>query len=196
MLKGFLFQIRDMIFPHKRMRPMMRYIKENNKQKKLIGVEIGVQNGVHAKSILENLSIKKLFLVDPYYKYKKYGRGDGNDNWAITMSQSDFNTMFIKTLRYLNKYKNAYFIHTTSETASLIFFADELDFVYIDGNHSYDFVTQDMNLWFPKIKKNGVIGGHDYDSSQPSVVKAVDDWVKKNKQKLYFYGNDWWIIKK
>lgn len=42
-------------------------------------------------------------------------------------------------------------------------FADEsLDYVYIDGNHAYDYVKLDLETWYPKLKKGGILAGHDY----------------------------------
>ena len=37
-----------------------------------------------------------------------------------------------------------------------------LDFVHIDGDHSYDFVMQDIILWGRKVRIGGIISGHDY----------------------------------
>ena len=44
----------------------------------------------------------------------------------------------------------------------MIFEDESLDFIYIDANHAYDFVVEDINLWFPKLKKGGIFSGHDY----------------------------------
>lgn len=56
-------------------------------------------------------------------------------------------------------------------------FKDEsLDFVFIDAAHDYENVKNDINAWYPKIKKGGTIAGHDYHSTWPEVVKAVDEW--------------------
>ena len=53
-------------------------------------------------------------------------------------------------------------------------FKDEsLDFVYIDGNHSFDNVARDILLYLPKIKKTGFIGGHDYSPEHPGVREAI-----------------------
>jgi len=53
-------------------------------------------------------------------------------------------------------------------------FKDEsLDFVYIDGDHSFDNVTRDILLYLPKIKKTGFIGGHDYSPEHPGVREAI-----------------------
>lgn len=56
----------------------------------------------------------------------------------------------------------AIMIRATSEVAADIFTNESLDFVYIDANHAYDFVKQDIALWYPKVKAGGYIGGHDY----------------------------------
>jgi cephalosporin hydroxylase len=39
---------------------------------------------------------------------------------------------------------------------------NSLDFVYIDANHAYNYVVQDIELWYPKVKKGGYLCGHDY----------------------------------
>lgn len=62
-------------------------------------------------------------------------------------------------------------------------FEDEsLDFVFIDAAHDYENVKNDINAWYPKVKKGGTIGGHDYHPTWSGVVKAVDEWrYAKNK---------------
>jgi len=51
------------------------------------------------------------------------------------------------------------------------------DFVYIDAGHNYEDVCKDIDAWRPKIKKNGILSGHDYWLGKP-VVKAVDEKIK------------------
>jgi hypothetical protein len=53
-------------------------------------------------------------------------------------------------------------IRSGSKSASEMFADNSLDFIYIDANHAYDFVVEDIDLWFPKLKKGGVFSGHDY----------------------------------
>jgi hypothetical protein len=50
--------------------------------------------------------------------------------------------------------------------------------VFIDGDHSYEGVRRDLLSWWPKIAKNGFIGGHDYAHPKPrwGVKKAVDEF--------------------
>lgn len=53
-------------------------------------------------------------------------------------------------------------IRATSEVGADIFADKSLDFAYIDANHAYAFVKQDIALWWPKVKKGGWLCGHDY----------------------------------
>jgi predicted O-methyltransferase YrrM len=55
-------------------------------------------------------------------------------------------------------------------------FEDEsLDVVFIDLTHTYESVKQDIELWLPKVKKGGLLAGHDYENDWPGVVMAVDE---------------------
>ena len=70
-------------------------------------------------------------------------------------------------------------------------FADEsLDFVYIDANHSYEYVKSDIENWKKKIKKGGFIGGHDFSYKFLGTIQAVHehydrpDWVFRDSSWL------------
>lgn len=58
---------------------------------------------------------------------------------------------------------------------------ESLDFVWIDANHLYPFVIQDINAWLPKIKPNGYIGGHDYSKGVGGVGQAVRECFNENE---------------
>jgi len=74
-----------------------------------------------------------------------------------------------------------------------------VDFVYIDGNHSYRAVAEDIRAWWPKIRPGGVLGGHDfyngYARAHDGVVKAVTEFVVSNQASLQVELPDWWISK-
>jgi hypothetical protein len=71
------------------------------------------------------------------------------------------------------------------------------DFIYIDANHSYEEVREDLRLWFPKVKLGGIIGGHDYGfSAFPGVKQAVDEFCAKHRVKLNVEPQTvWWAEK-
>jgi predicted O-methyltransferase YrrM len=56
----------------------------------------------------------------------------------------------------------------------------EVDFVFIDADHTYESVVKDINAWLPKIKKGGMISGHDY-NNPCGVKKAVVELIKDHK---------------
>lgn len=63
---------------------------------------------------------------------------------------------------------------TTNEAAGL--FKDEsLDAVFIDADHSYEAVKMDIENWMPKVRKGGMLAGHDYNSAWPGVIRAVNE---------------------
>jgi len=167
-------------------RPMTLFLKEYFKNgEPLTAIEIGVDKADNSASILEELLIKKLILIDPYMTYVDNG-------WLITTSEDTFNMAMVR----LSKYEQVQFIRKTSEEA--VKDIDEpLDFVYIDGNHSYEYVKQDIANYYPLVKQGGIIGGHDYIPYHDiGVRQAVNEFVEKHGR-LGFYTifPDWWIIK-
>ena len=61
-------------------------------------------------------------------------------------------------------------IKSDSSAAASFFENESLDFVFIDGNHWYDYVKKDIEAWLPKIKKGGMISGHDYEENGVSTA--------------------------
>jgi len=62
---------------------------------------------------------------------------------------------------------------------------ESLDWVYIDADHSYKSVKADLEAWFPKVRKGGIISGHDYvNYNDFGVIEAVDEFCAKYKYKI------------
>ena len=55
-----------------------------------------------------------------------------------------------------------------------------IDFVFIDAGHKYESVVKDINAWLPKLKKGGIISGHDY-NNPCGVKQAVDELIPNFK---------------
>jgi predicted O-methyltransferase YrrM len=78
----------------------------------------------------------------------------------------------------------------TSEEASTLFENESFDFIFIDAEHIYEYVKNDLNNWYPKLKKGGIIAGHDY---RDGVKLAVDEFFKN--QQIQQSNSSWVIIK-
>jgi hypothetical protein len=68
-----------------------------------------------------------------------------------------------------------------------------VDFVYIDANHTYDCVKEDIGLWAPKVRSGGILGGHDYIVDTPDVIRAVDEVFG---EPMHVFGDTSWIVRK
>lgn len=78
----------------------------------------------------------------------------------------------------LSRVDTPYTIHRmTSLEAAKHFENNTVDFVFFDTNHSYGYVTKELKAWFPKVKKLGVMAGHDY---RTGVRVAVDNFFKQS----------------
>lgn len=119
------------------------------------GVEVGTFKGSFSNQIMNNWS-GTLYMVDVwrplesgYDDSSNHGRYDGG--------------VYTDAMENIKGFEDrAIMVRATSEIASNMFNDNSLDFVYIDANHAYDYVVQDIELWYPKIKKGGFICGHDY----------------------------------
>jgi len=72
------------------------------------------------------------------------------------------------------------------------------DFIYIDADHSYEGVKKDITTWYPKLKKNGIIAGHDYrpGKGKGKVDIAVKEFFNKKDIKLFKVINGYvWYVK-
>jgi hypothetical protein len=164
-------------------RPMIRFLINQDKEN-LIGVEIGVARAINAKRMLTRLSIKKIYLIDPYLSFKI-----GNKNYHYSM------TDFKIAKRNLRGFGNKIVWIWKKSKYAIDEIPNNLDFVYIDGNHSYEYVKDDIESYFPKLKKGGVIGGDDFSASFTGVPKAVIEFAEKNNLQIHGEERDWWIIK-
>ena len=71
-----------------------------------------------------------------------------------------------------------------------------LDFIFIDGAHDYESVKRDIKDWFPKLKKGGTIGGHDYNEKDwPGVVQAVNEYFGEKNIKVIRNNTGSWVFK-
>ena len=132
-----------------------------------IGAEIGVRKGRFSKKICEANPNLKLFCVDPWYAYDRY-----------TQEMQD--QLYEEAVKNLAPY-NTVIIRKTSMDALNDFEDKSLDFVHIDGNHTFDFVCPDLIFWVKKVKSGGIITLHDYHCGLDyGVVNAVDAYTRSH----------------
>ena len=161
------------------------------------GVEIGVANGNFSEAMLKYSNLSEVYSVDPW---KEFPEGEYSDINAVTQEIADKRYLYV--VDRLKKYKDrSKILRLTSQEASRFFAAETLDFIYIDSNHRYEKCKEDLELWWPKLKRKGIFAGHDYlDGILPQgnfgVKKAVDEFAGKYKKKIHIIDERWptWFI--
>lgn len=151
-----------------------------------VGAEIGVYRGDYSETLLKAIPQLKLTGVDLweiYRGYRDYRRHDISDAHREAVERTKgYDCTLIKGW--------------SNEVVKQI--PDEsLDFVYIDGNHAYEYTVQDIALWSKKVKRGGIIYGHDFEDwsrnwrrFDMNVINAVTGWCQS------YQIHPWFIIKK
>jgi predicted O-methyltransferase YrrM len=111
------------------------------------------------------------------------------DLWEQNHDYEDLNmiaprlSQFIHNLRSVDKEYSVITVQSTSISAARKFFNETIDAVFIDAQHDYDSVKDDILAWLPLVKKGGWIGGHDFCRGF-GVKKAVKEIFRKDYKKL------------
>lgn len=154
-----------------------------------IGVEVGVALGHNSRSILTHLPEVTLIGVDNnYLNYNDSSR------------------------KMLQEFEPRFFLYESdSANASMEFFDETIDFVYIDADHHSIAVLRDIDTWYPKIRKGGIVAGHDFEKlgrlDNENVQDAVLYFTERHKLQVHcasIIGEpgemghnrmDWWFFK-
>jgi hypothetical protein len=152
-----------------------------------VGAEVGVAFGGHAEAILEQTRVARLVGVDPYLHSPDYDD-------MLNLPQPDFDCMFWYTIGRLSRFGDRY-MHVRSPSIEAVnCISGTADFVYIDANHSYEAVKQDILLWLPKIRPGGIVGGHDFAPEFPGVRQAVQELCSQNDLEIHLEpASVWWV---
>ena len=122
------------------------------------GVEVGVQEGVFSEHILKHWKGSALFSIDAWKNF------DDSEYIDIANRTDDQQIcLYANTTLRLQPFGERSIVwRMTSKQAADVMPDNMLDFCYIDADHCYEAVKQDIDLWLPKVKSGGIICGHDY----------------------------------
>jgi len=119
------------------------------------GAEIGVDRGRFSEYMFKVIPDLHLLCVDPWH-------------WKLRGE-----SRYKSTVARLEPY-NATIIRKTSLMASLEIEDESLDFIFVDADHTFDYVMMDIILWSRKVRYGGIISGHDfYAFRRAGVIEAV-----------------------
>jgi hypothetical protein len=143
------------------------------------GVEIGVFKGEWSRHVLQRWN-GTLYMIDPWRPLGK--------EYEDASNHANHMDAYERTMESIRGFEDrAFMLRGLGEQLVEIFEDESLDYVYIDGNHTYDYVKQDMELWWPKLKKGGLFAGHDYLDFDWSYKPELDHPNMKDK---YMWTSD------
>ena len=139
--------------------------------------ELGVDKGAFSEKILTENAPEKLHLVD-VWKTERYHEGLMNEVMQKFKQQIENNTVKIDrgfSTEVGKQFPNEYF-----------------DWIYIDTNHSYKTTKEELELYANKVKKDGIIAGHDFvignwkGDVKYGVIEAVYEFCVSNDWQLLY----------
>ena len=137
------------------------------------GVELGVQRGEYSKVILATWkACTKYVLVDLWATQKNY-----TDAANVHQAEQDENMKI--ALENLKQWQSVIMICRNYTTYCAIQFPVHFfDFVYVDARHDRLGVTVDLDDWWPKVRRNGLMCGHDFVTQDDGPQQGRQDWTK------------------
>lgn len=127
--------------------PLIDLIQENNFKKI---AEIGVHKAKTTRHILNSCAdvIEEYWAIDPYTPYEQMS--------------ADWDTLYKYACSFMTRYSQLRVMRLTSAEAAPLFPKQYFDLVFIDSDHSYGAIKEDIFLWKPLVRKGGILSGHDY----------------------------------
>jgi SAM-dependent methyltransferase len=158
--------------------------------------EVGVWKGDFSARIRALARPRMLHLVDPWrfaaaYPQRWYGGAAARD-------QNDMDRIHADVVRRFAGDPHVA-IHRLESAAAARLLADiDFDWVYVDGDHSYEAVLDDLENWAPRIKPGGVLAGDDFTwrdehGAQP-VQRAVHEFIARRPPRDLTIAGDQFLM--
>jgi SAM-dependent methyltransferase len=152
-----------------------------------VGAEVGSWKGDFASQLLTVTRPRQLYLIDPWehreedaYEHALFGgeAGDGHAKMEAVYrgvldrfgAEIEHGQVFVRRSR--------------SGEAAADLADDSLDWVYIDGDHTYDAVKADLEAYHRVVRPGGLLAGDDYGLPgwwESGVTRAVDEFTASGR---------------
>lgn len=156
-----------------------------------VGAEVGVLRGEFSEYLLSSVSFSAFHCIDAWRHLP--GRID-----ITNLSDAGHEENYQATRARLARFAPMVQMQRCDSIEAAGSLPDEaLDFIYIDGDHSYDACLADLEAYYPKVKRGGILAGHDYlDGSlaegEFGVKRAVGEFVRRSKHDGFFVSGGAW----
>ncbi len=160
-----------------------------------VGCEIGVFTGGHAEYMLAHSNLQTLYCVDPYAPMQALSNvteGLEQHYWKAC-----WDIMYHYVVNRLSRFGDrAQILRLQADQVAKMIADDSLDFVFIDGDHSYHAVLADCSNYYAKVRSGGIVSGDDYNLVETG--QAIRDFFGKKNLTINIYPGQqrfWWVEK-
>jgi hypothetical protein len=160
-----------------------------------VGAEVGVFRGDTSAGLLGALpDLEQLICVDPWVELEEFKAHCPNKAGAVYNADWALIRARFKE-RVLEPYRERVLVlNMFSVDAAGLLPNGMLDFAFIDGNHGYEYVREDVIAWWPKVKRGGLMAGDDYQNKPTyGVIKAVNELFNGahgNRGRIWYVRKD------
>lgn len=172
-------------------KPFYEWIAQREDFKRFAEVGVWKGHGVAflARELMANredrdFEIVAVDLFDDLWKYKDYEKMYEGFKIKYIYKMYEYNVKNREEGKYITEVKGY------SDKSANQFEDGYFDVVFLDADHTEEQVKKDIYAWLPKVRKGGIISGHDYVASQPGVIKAVNSIWRKDRK--LFKGHVWY----
>lgn len=180
---------------------MILFLKKSFFNDNINILEIGTHAGNYAEKIYQIFQKSSIYLLDTW--------DSNNTDFYYSSRPGLVEKAYEMTLNKFKDKKNVNIIKSDSTIAHKQFEDNFFDWIYIDGDHSYDGVKNDLQNWFKKLKINGILSGHDWDVDLNNqefqkfgVQQALKEFLKNFDKSIELnltneiYHKSWFFINK
>lgn len=163
----------------KAVRMLVEHIARDN----MTVVEVGSWKGKSTSVLAETIQKHngKVFAVDHW-------EGD-EGTWNKPVAETyDIFAIFRRNMRLLGLEDIVHPLVMASEVAFSLFADESLDLIFLDGDHKYKGFKQDLENWLPKLKKGGIICGHDCEGKYSNYPEEIKRAIDANLDKVTIDG--------
>jgi len=162
------------------------------------GAEIGVAAGVLSGHLLEAFPDLTLHLIDPWCTFPSDHPYWRSGDRHARMDEAKKQLVYQQAMQAVAFAGARAVVHKAFSVEAAQSIPDQaLDFVFIDGDHSYLGVRSDLEAWFPKVRAGGILAGHDYGHRRDrkgiwGVAKATQEFAAARGLTIHLPGATVW----
>jgi hypothetical protein len=145
------------------------------------GVELGVGRAVTTCTLLQNCPSLKIFAVDSWKPYSDYLKEPYDNLPGVEFDEKEIEFVKLTALhniRYSGCSDRVRVLNMSSDEAVNNFIDNSLDFIFFDAHVTLSQLENDLEIWYSKVRKNGLVAVHD--AHIPVVADLVDYFRQKH----------------